>query len=58
MRRVTYTCSIVVGASVFARTHDEALLGLSGLRVVLTRVVVFAVLRAMSVTRARLPRYP
>ena len=49
-----YLIAFVIGASIFSRMQYEALLGTGGLRMVLTLAVVFAVLRAMSVTRARL----
>lgn len=50
-----YLIAFVVGTSIFSRMQYEALLGTGGVRMVLTLALVFAVLRAMSFTRPRLP---
>jgi hypothetical protein len=50
-----YGIAFLIGASIFARMQYGALQGSSGMKTLLTLAAAFAVLRVMSVTRARLP---
>lgn len=50
-----YAIAFLAGASMFARMQNDALQGTSAIRSLITLAVVFAILRAMSVKRARLP---
>ena len=50
-----YAIAFLVGASMFARMQYDALQGTSALSSLITLAVVFAILRVMSLKRARLP---
>ena len=50
-----YAIAFVVGASLFARMQNDALLGTSMLPLLITLPAIFAILRLMSMRRTRLP---